>query len=352
MSFGAPYMLIALLALPALAAFVWWAFGRRAEAIRRIGEPGLIALLSAAANGPMRRVRLVLWFVGVALLIIALARPQWGSDVEIVEVRGLQLMIVLDVSRSMLAGDVEPTRLDRAKLEVADLLSRLDGDAVGIVLFSGASFIQLPLTTDHATARTYLGNASPNSITRQGTVIGEAIGTAMAGFSDKRESRKVIVIMSDGESHEEEEAPDPVEAARQAARDGAVIYTVGFGSTDGASVPRHDERGNIIGDHLDRDGNPVVSRLDESLLQQVAGAGGGRYYRAGESGGVASIVDEIEMFQDERFRSEFSQRRVERFQLFLLLGALSLFLAEILTDRLYLSFRQGLSKTSVESSDA
>ena len=350
MSFGAPFMLIALLALPALAAFMWWAFGRREEAIRRVGEPGLIALLSAAANGPMRRVRLVLWFVGVALLIIALARPQWGSDVEIVEVRGLQLMIALDVSRSMLAGDAQPTRLDRAKLEVADLLSRMDGDAVGITLFSGASFVQLPLTTDHATARTYLGNATPNSITRQGTVIGEAIGTAMAGFNDKRESRKIIIIMSDGESHEEKEAPDPVEAARQAARDGAVIYTVGFGSPDGAPVPKHDERGNITGHHLDRDGNQVVSRLDESLLQQVAEAGGGRYYRAGETGGVAAIADEIETFQDERFRSEFSQRRVERFQLFLILGALSLFLAETLADRLYMSIRQGWRGSSVENS--
>ena len=247
MNFGAPYMLFALLAVPALAGFVWWAFGRRAVAVRRIGEPALVALLSAAMDGPMRRVRLALWFVGVVLLIVALARPQWGSDIEIVETRGLQIMVVLDVSRSMLAADVEPTRLDRAKLEVADLVSRLDGDAVGIALFSGASFVQLPLTTDYATARAYLNNARPSSITRQGTVIGEAIGTAMIGFSDKRESQKVIVIMSDGEIHEEQNAPDPIEAARQASGDGTVIYTVGFGSPEGAPIPKHDERGNVTG---------------------------------------------------------------------------------------------------------
>ena len=352
MSFGAPYMLFVLLAVPALAGFAWWAFRRRSAAIRRIGEPALIALLSAAVDGPMRRVRLALWFVGVVLLIVALARPQWGSDIEIVETRGLQIMVVLDVSRSMLAADVEPTRLDRAKLEVADLISRLDGDAVGITLFSGASFVQLPLTTDYATARAYLNNARPDAITRQGTVIGEAIETAMIGFSDKRESQKVIVIMSDGEIHEEQNAPDPIEAARQASGDGTVIYTVGFGSPEGAPIPKHDERGNVTGPHMDRDGNPVVSRLDESLLQQIAEAGGGRYYRAGDNGGVAAIADEIETFQDETFRSEFSQRRVERFQLFLLLGALSLFLAEILTDRLYLSMRQGLHRASGESSDA
>ncbi len=352
MSFGTPYLLFALLALPALAGLVWWTSRRRAASISRIGEPALIALLSVAADGPMRRVRTGLWFVGVALLIVALARPQWGSDIEIVEMRGLQIMIVLDVSRSMLATDIEPTRLDRAKLEVADLISRLDGDTVGITLFSGASFVQLPLTTDYATARAYLNNARPSSITRQGTVIGEAIETAMIGFSDKRESQKVIVILSDGEIHEEENAPDPIEAARQTAGDGTVIYTVGFGSPDGAPVPKHDVQGNLIGRHLDKDGNPVVSILDESLLQQVAEAGGGRYYRAGGSGGVADIADEIETFQDDVFRSEFSQRKVERFQLFLLLGALSLFLAEILTDRLYLSLRQGLRRASGESSDA
>ena len=352
MSFGAPYMLFALLAIPMLAGFAWWAFRRRSAAIRRIGEPALVALLSATAGGPMRRVRLALWSVGVVLLTVALARPQWGSDIEIVETRGLQIMVVLDVSRSMLAADIEPTRLDRAKLEVADLISRLDGDAVGIALFSGASFVQLPLTTDYATARAYLNNARPSAITRQGTVIGEAIETATIGFSDKRESQKVIVIMSDGEIHDEENAPDPVEAARQAAGDGTVIYTVGFGSPDGAPVPRHDEQGNLIGPHLDKQGNPVVSRLDESLLQQIAEAGGGLYYRAGEIGGVAAIADEIETFQDEIFRSEFSQRRVERFQLFLLLGALSLFLAEILTDRLYLSLRQGLRRASGRSPDA
>ncbi len=352
MSFGAPYLLLVLLALPALAAFVWWAFRRRSAAIRRIGDPALITLLSAAADGPIRRVRLALWFAGVALLIVALARPQWGSDIEIVETRGLQIIIVLDVSRSMLAGDAEPNRLDRAKIEVADLLSRLDGDAVGIVLFSGASFNQLPLTTDYATARAYLSNARPSSITRQGTVIGKAIGTAMIGFSDKRENQKVIVIMSDGEIHEEESETDLIEAARQAERDGAVIYTVGLGSSYGAPVPIHDEHGNIIGQHQDQEGNPVVSRLDEALLQQIAEAGGGRYYRAGESEGVTSIVDEIETFQADRFRSEFSQRKVERFQLFLLLGALALFLIEILTDRLYLSLRRGLPRASGENSDA
>ena len=191
MSFGAPQFLYALVALPVLMVFVRWALARRREALRRIGDPVLVERLSMASR-TLRLVRLSLWFLGTALIIVALARPQWGSEVEIVEQSGVQMMVALDVSRSMLSQDMSPTRLDRAKLEISDLMTRLNGDAVGIVLFSGASFIQFPLTSDYSTARTYLGHAGPDAITRQGTAISEAIYTASAGFSDQRLSQKVI----------------------------------------------------------------------------------------------------------------------------------------------------------------
>ena len=237
-----------------------WGFARRASSVQRIGDPILVKRLSTAVSLPMRILRLTLWFVGVILIIVGLARPQWGSDIEIVEQRGVQVMVALDISRSMLAQDVKPTRLDRAKLEISDLMSRLEGDSVGIVLFSGASFIQFPMTSDYATARTYVHNASPSAISRQGTVIGEAISTAMVGFSDQRVSQRVIVIMTDGESHE----GDPVAAARQAAKDGAVIYTVGFGSPHSGPVPDYDERGQITGSARDSQGRTVISQLDEA----------------------------------------------------------------------------------------
>ena len=291
----------------------------------------------------MRLARLALWFVGVALIVIALSRPQWGSEIEIVEQRGVQLMVVLDVSRSMLSQDVKPTRLDRAKLEISDLISRLRGDTVGIVLFSGASFIQFPLTADYATARTYLSSAGPHTITRQGTVIGEAIATAMGGFNDQRVSQKVIVIMTDGENHE----GDPIEAAREAAAEGAVIYTVGFGSPEGVPVAVYDEHGQVIGYRQDAEGRQVVSRLDEVALQSIAEVGGGRYFRADTPGAIGGLLDEVESFQDESLQSELSERRVERFQGFLLAGALSLFLAGVLTDRLLLTSRRR-QQTTIE----
>ena len=289
------------------------------------------------AGQGIRGLRLTLWFLGVALLIFSLARPQWGSDIEIVEQGGVQVMVALDISRSMLAEDLKPNRLDRAKLEISDLISRLYGNEVGIVLFSGASFIQFPLTFDYSTARTYLNHANPNAITRQGTVIAEAIETAMPGFSTERERQKVIVIMTDGESHE----GDPIAAARQAAEQGAAIFTVGFGSPDGAPVPTHDERGEITGYSQDSEGNPLISRIDEVALQQIAESGGGRYFRATDSGAIAGLAEEVQSFEDQSLRSEFNQRKVERFQLFLLAGALCLAIAEIATDRLFLPRRTG-----------
>ena len=348
MTFGSPQYLYALLALPALMAFVWGAFARRAALVQRIGDPALIERLSVAVNRGMRRRRLVLWFLGIALIIVALARPQWGSDVQIVEHRGVQVMVALDISRSMLAQDLKPTRLDRAKLEISDLMSRLTGDEVGIVLFSGASFIQFPLTFDYATARTYLRNASPDAITRQGTVIAKAIETAMTGFNEERVSQKIIVIMTDGENHE----GDPIAAARQAAEDGAVIYTVGFGSPEGEPVPEYDGQGNVIGYQEDDQGRVVITQLDEAALQQVAQAGGGKYFRAVERGAIAGLVDEIQSFQDESLQSEFNRTNIERFQIFLLAGVLSLVLAELMTDRLSLSLWRRRATAAEEAGHA
>jgi Ca-activated chloride channel family protein len=335
MTFGAPQFLYLLAAILPLMLFLWWAWGRRTRALRRIGDPGLVERLGLTVGRRVRGLRLALWFIGVALLILALGRPQWGSDIEIIEQGGVQVMVALDISRSMLAPDLKPTRLDRAKLEISDLVSRLDGDEVGIVLFSGASFIQFPLTSDYATARTYLNHASPNAITRQGTVIAEAIETAMAGFSTERERQKVIVIMTDGENHE----GDPITAAREAAGQGAVIYTVGFGSPEGGPVPEYDERGEITGYRQDAQGQVLISRIDEIALQQIAENGGGRYFRATDSGAITGLADEIQSFEDQSLRSEFNQRKVERFQLFLLAGVLCLALAELTADRLFLTRR-------------
>lgn len=331
MTFGEPRFLWVLLLLPAVILFWRWVDNRRQAALARVGDVGLVQRLSATVNWRGRAWQTRLWFLALALVIVALARPQWGSEVQVVEQQGIQVMVALDVSHSMLAEDLRPNRLTRAKQEVDELMSRLDGDEVGLVLFSGASFIQFPLTSDYATARAFLENAHPGLISRPGTVIGDAIRTAMSGFDQERASQKVIVIMTDGEDHE----TDPVAAAGEAAENGSIIYTIGFGSPEGEPIPEFDEQGQRVGYKQDQQGNVVLSRLDETALQQIAQAGNGRYFRATAGGDeLDALLRELDSLQAAQLESRFETRQVERFQLFLLGAVVCLLLFEMIPERL------------------
>ena len=207
---------------------------------------------------------------------MALARPQWGAETQEVERKGVQVMVALDVSNSMLAQDVKPSRLERAKLEIADLMRRLGGDEVGLVLFSGASFIQFPLTSDYATAQSFLDDARPSVISKPGTDIGDAVRTALRGFDEHSNSQRVILLITDGEGHD----PNSLDVVKQAAEEGVLFYTIGFGSPEGVPVPLVDDAGNVVGYKQDAAGETVLTRLDEKTLQEVARIGGGQYYRA------------------------------------------------------------------------
>ena len=331
MTFAQPSFLYGLLLVPAAAMFIIWATRRRREAMDRLGDPALLSRLNALVNWRARRWRMVLWFVALALVVIALARPQWGSSVEFVEREGVQIMVAMDVSQSMLAEDLKPNRLERAKLEILDLMSRLDGDEVGLVLFAGASFIQFPLTADYATAATFLRSARPGVISREGTAIAEAIRTAAVGFDKDRLNDRAIILMTDGEDSES----DPVEAARQVAEDGVIVYAVGFGSVNGEPIPQYNSRGDLVGYKRDSQGQIVSSKLDETTLREVAAATGGRYYRAGGDGrAIADIAAELGTLQTDQLEREFETKQIERFQGFLLAALLALVLAELMPDRI------------------
>ena len=240
-------------------------------------------------------------------------------------------MIALDISQSMMAQDIRPNRLERAKLEIADLMQRLDGDEVGFVLFSGASFIQVPLTSDYMTALNYLDNAGPQSISRPGTVIGDAIRTAMTGFDSVLNSQKVLIVMTDGEDRE----TDPLAAAQEAAAQDILIYTIGFGTLDGEPVPVTDSQGNILGYKEDTQGQVVLSQLDESSLRKIAEAGNGSYYQATAGGQeLDQLLAEIDNLQRVQLQSRFETRHIERYQIFLGLAVLALVLGELIPDRL------------------
>lgn len=331
MQFARPeYLIIAAVVVPALAVLIRLAQQRQRRALGRLGEGATIRRLTQSVNWRGRRWQAAFRLAGLALLLVALARPQWGRETLEVQQEGLQVMVALDVSQSMLANDIQPNRLQRARLEIADLAARLNGDELGLVLFSGASFVQVPLTTDYPTLLNYLETAGPSVISRPGTVIGEAIGTATDGFDDKLASQKVLILMTDGEDVE----TDPIAAAQAAAEQGVLIYAIGFGSPEGSAVPETDDFGRIIGTRLDENGNPAISRLDEDSLRAVAEAGGGRYFRATADGRELDLLlGEIATLQRAELQSRVTVRYIERFQIFLGLALLALVLGELIPER-------------------
>ena len=331
MTFAHPEALFFLALVPLAGLFLAWAARRRRTLLARLGDPALVQRLSANVNWRGRRWRAALWLVAVACLIVAIARPQWGGEVETIDQQGLQVMVALDVSQSMLVDDIQPNRLDRAKLEIRDLTKQLNGDEIGIVPFSGAAFVQVPLTSDYMTALSYLDSAGPGLISRPGTVIGDAIRAAARAFDPKLASQKVLIVMTDGEDVES----DPVAAAQEAADQGVLIYTIGFGTPEGEAVPATDQNGRVIGVKRDAQGNPVISRMDEATLQEVAKVGGGQYFRATPDGSeLASLLAQIDGLQKAQLDSRQTVRHIERYQIFLALAVAALVASEMIPDRL------------------
>jgi len=325
------YFYLAVAIVPLLGLFLYWSGKRRHNLVNRLGNPDLIARLSANVNWRGRRWQAGLWLATAALLLFVLARPQWGEEVRTVEREGVQVMVALDISESMLAEDIKPNRLSRAKLEIADLMTRLGGDEVGLVLFSGASFIQFPLTSDYATARSFLDDARPNVISKPGTNIGDAVRTAMSGFDENSAAQRVIVLITDGEAHDAE----ALATVEQAAEEGVIFYTIGFGSLEGVPIPDTDVYGNVVGFKQNRAGEVVLSRLDETTLREIAQIGNGHYYHASAGGSeLDALVDELNRMQKGEMGTQMEVQKIERFQIFLALALALATLAYLIPERL------------------
>jgi Ca-activated chloride channel family protein len=331
MTFAKPIFLYgSIILIPMMILFVLWAGRRRQAALARLGDPTLVKRLSSSVNWRGRRWRTILWFIALAMLLFSLARPQWGSEVQIVEQQGIEVMVALDVSNSMLAQDIKPDRLSRAKLEIADLMTRLGGDEIGLVLFSGASFVQFPLTSDYSTALTFLDNARPEVISKPGTNIGDAIRSAMSGFDYNRASQKVIVLITDGEDHD----ANTLTMAQQAAEQGIMLYAIGFGSPQGEPIPEYNAQGEVTGFMKDQAGEVVLSKLDEATLQQIAQIGSGKYFRATADGSeLAAMVSELNTLQKGELSSQIETWGIERFQGFLAVALGALIAMELIPDR-------------------
>jgi Ca-activated chloride channel family protein len=254
-------------------------------------------------------------------LILAMARPVWGISEEVVTVDGSEIIVVLDVSASMDAQDIAPSRLDRAKLDAYALFQNSQDNLLGLILFAGDAFVQLPLTTDVESALMFLNAASSGSVTRQGTALDEALRLAINSFDDRVMAQATIILMTDGENHEN----SPLQISEEAARRGIVIHAVGYGTPDGAPVPQRDTSGEMTGFKTDNAGNVIVTRLDESVLQQISEITGGLYQRAEASGiAIVNILNEIAKVKSQVAYSGRQAHPAERFSVFVLLAVIAL----------------------------
>ena len=306
--FASPLYLWLLLLVPVIPIVYGIVRAGRKRRISKFGDPDLVKQLMPSWSGAKGWVRIILLDLALMCFAIGIARPQMGARLKEHEAKGAEIMICLDVSNSMLAQDYSPSRLDRAKLAITRMVDRLQGDRIGLIIFAGTSFVQLPITTDYVSAKMFLGSIDTGSVPIQGTAIGDAILTAAKSFSAQSEKSRAIVVITDGENHED----DAADAAKQAAELGIKVYTIGVGSVQGQPIP-------VDGELLkDNNGNIVVSRLDEETLRKVARAGGGAYVHAGnEEFGLNPIIDDIKKMEAERYNSVIFEDFDEQYMYFL-----------------------------------
>lgn len=328
--FGHPTSFWLLALVPVLAVFLIWAFRARRRALERFAAPPLCDRLAASVNPATRLWKAVLLVGTVLLGAVALAQPRWGFEWREVKRKGVDVFVVLDVSKSMLAEDVRPNRLTQAKFAVEDLLNKLEGDRIGLIAFAGTAFVQCPLTIDYEAFRLTLKDADPRIIPRGGTAISAAIRTALEGFKAGEGRDRAIVLITDGEATE----GDALAAADEAAKAGVHIYAIGVGTTEGELIPVRED-GKAMEFLKDREGKVVKSRLDEETLKQLALKTGGIYVRsAGGDFGIDAIYDKgIAQLQRKEYEARLQKNYFERFQWPLGMAFALLALEHFLTER-------------------
>jgi Ca-activated chloride channel homolog len=297
--FGSPGFLYALLIIPALIALFIYFRIQRNKAIRKFGNPEILEPLMPGVSQSRPVWKFAIILLALAFLITGLARPQFGAKLQKINRKGVEIMIALDVSNSMLAEDIQPNRLEKAKRAIARLTERLTNDKIGLIVFAGKAYTQIPITTDYASAKMFLGSINTEIVPTQGTAIGSAIDLAMNSFSPDLESSKAIIVITDGENHED----DAVEIAKKAAEKKIVVHTIGMGLPQGGPIPIYNAYGQKDFKR-DQSGQVVVTKLDEAMLQQIAVAGGGTYIRANNTEvGINNIFDEINKMEKTELES-------------------------------------------------
>ena len=322
--FANPDYLYLLLLLPVAVLLFIIELIRKNKALNRLGDKNLIGKLVPELSRARTLIKFILQVIVILSVIIMIARPQFGSKIEDVKKQGVEVIIALDVSNSMLAEDIQPDRLTRAKQAISRLVDNLDNDKIGLIVFAGDAYTQIPVTTDYASAKMFLSTISPDMVPKQGTAIGAAINLGVRSFSPGEGKSKAMIIITDGENHED----DPVSAAEEAAKAGIVIHTIGIGSTEGVPI-----QVSVNGkkDYLkDAEGNTVITKLDEDILKKIAIAANGNYVRANNSNiGLDEIFSEIKKMKKQDLESSVYTEYNDQFQIFAFI-AIFLLLADFL----------------------
>lgn len=326
--FAHPDLLYLLLLLPAIILLYIINNIRKKNALKRLGDVDLVRRLVPEMSRIRPLIKIALQLVAVAAGVIMLARPQFGSKIEDVKKQGVEVIIALDVSNSMLAEDIQPDRLTRAKQAISRLVDNLDNDKIGLIVFAGDAYIQIPITTDYISAKMFLSAINPNMVPKQGTAIGAAINLGVRSFSPGEGKSKAMIIITDGENHED----DPVKEAEEASKAGIIIHTIGIGSTEGVPIPVIN---NGRKDYLkDANGNTVITKLDEEILKKVALSTNGNYVRANNSNiGLDRIFSDIKKMKKQDLESTMYTEYDDQFQIFAAIVLLMLVVDFIIMER-------------------
>ena len=324
--FENPHYLYLLVLQVLLVALHYYSLYRRQKVLRRYGDPELVRQLFIDVSRVRPEVKFWLSQAALFCLIVALARPQFGTKIESRERQGIEAIIALDVSNSMLAEDVKPNRLQKAKMMVSNMVDDMKDDKVGLIVFAGQAFTQLPITSDYVSAKMFLETINPSMVTVQGTDIAEAIRLGLKSFTHNEGVSRAIFVITDGEDNEQQ----GVEAAKEAAKQGVRVYVLGIGDPAGAPIPIEGTNQYII----DQEGNIVMSRLNEDMCREIARAGNGSYiFVDNSSSAQKKLSEQVDRLAKSTLESEIYSEFDEQFQGFLILALLFLLVDALLLER-------------------
>jgi Ca-activated chloride channel family protein len=309
-----------LIILPLLVLFYLLMAGRKRKAIATFGNPELLATLMPLRSPRREAMKFVLVLAALFFIITGVAGPRFGSKLQQVKREGIELMIALDVSNSMLAQDIKPSRLQAAKQAISRVVEKLNNDKIGLIVFAGDAYVQLPITTDYSSAKLFLQSIDTDIVPVQGTAIGAAISMAMKSFTPESETSKAIIVITDGENHQD----DAISAAKSAREQGIHVHAVGMGLAQGAPIPERRAPGEYM---KDAGGTVVISKLDEETLKAIAKAGEGLFVRANDANvGLNTLLDEINRMDKSLIEERVFSDYAEKYQYFLIAGLILLLL--------------------------